>query len=214
MAYAFLSLVGLFAILSLQGCSILVSDAKYEAEKEMWKAKAAASIAQANVVRPLATFTTANHETFTVMNPNQPAPMPVTGEPNAMVQALDIGLNSWAVKMFGGGYLADKIFSNMQGNYSAGDGSSIDVTRDSGNTVDVTTRHTEGDSSGIAEEQHDASDISNTDNRSDYDNATETPTVVNQSDPVIITQPEPIVVTQPAPVIVDPVVVHADTTAE
>ena len=132
----------LMACCLLQSC-IFVSDAKYRAEEAMWKAKGEAAKAfNERPVPPLAIFKTANNEVFTVNNPNIPAPMQVTGEPSAFVQGADVVLNSWIAKMFGGGYLADKILGNMQGNYSTGDGGSIDVTKESGNVATVTTRHT------------------------------------------------------------------------
>lgn len=195
----------------LQGC-ILVSDAKYKADEAMWLAKAEASKAWANnSVKPLATFTTSSGETFVVNNPNVAQPMAVVGEPSAIVQGADVILNSTVAKIVGGGWAAGYMLSKVQGNYSTGQGGTIDVTQDSNNSVDVTTRHTEGDNSGVAEEQHTNSDTvatdnrtddnsfidnsnidnSNTDNRttdsrSNYDNATSEPTIVTQPTPVII----------------------------
>lgn len=195
MIYAWHAVCLLLACCLLQSC-ILVSDAKYQSDMAMWQAKAEASKAwAASANKPLATMTAASGEVFTVYNPNQLAPMPVVGEPYAIVQGADVVLNSWLAKMFGGGYLADKVLGNMQGNYAVSGSGSIDVSKESGNIATVTTRHTEGDASSIAEEQHIGSDtvdtVTTTDNRTDYDNATATPTVV---DPVIVTQPSPIIV--------------------
>jgi len=198
----------LFALVLLQGC-ILVSDAKYQSDTAMWQAKAEASKAwAASANQPLATFTAVSGETFTVNNPNRPTPLPVVGEPSAIVQGFDVVLNSTVAKIVGGGWAAGYMLGKVQGNYSTGEGGTMNVTQDSGNTVDVTTRHTEGDASSIAEEQHEASDISNTDNRADYDNSTATPTIVNQPDPIVVTQPAPTIITQPAPVVVNPVIVQ------
>ena len=181
-----------------QGC-ILVSDAKYQVDLAMWQAKAEASKAWAEQsTRPLASFTTATGEVFTVNNPNLPQPMAVAGEPNAIVQGVDVVLNSGVAKILGGGWAAGYMLGKVQGNYTSNGKGDINVTRDSGNSVDVTTRHTEGSDSGIIEEQHSGSDNvatdnrsnydntndsrseydNTTDNRSDYDNATATPTVV------------------------------------
>jgi len=190
------------SLLVWNGC-ILVSDAKYNADAAMWAAKGEASKAWiiANTNKPLATMTATSGEVFTVYNPNQVAPMPVTGEPSAIVQGFDVVLNSTVAKFVGGGWAAGYMLGKVQGNYSTGENGTMNVTQDSGNTVDVTTRHTEGDSSSMAEEQHTNSDIVDTvtttdnhsvyDNRTDYDNATATPTVV---EPTIVTQPEPVIV--------------------
>jgi len=208
MIYVFHAVCLLFALVLLQGC-ILVSDAKYQADTAMWMAKAEASKAWAqNSVKPLATFTTATGETFVVNNPNVVQPMAVAGEPSAFVQGADVILNSSVAKIVGGGWAAGYMLGKVQGNYSTGENGSMNVTQDSGNTVDVTTRHTEGDTSGIAEEQHDASDLSYTDNRADYGNSRATPTIVKQRDPIVVTQPAPTIITQPAPVIVNPVIVQ------
>jgi len=173
----------------------LVSDAKYQSDMAMWQAKAEASKAwAASANQPLATFTAVSGETFVVNNPNRPQPLPVAGEPSAIVQGFDVVLNSTVAKIVGGGWAAGYMLGKVQGNYSAGDGSSIDVTQESGNTVDVITRHIEGDGS-VTEE-------ANVDSRSDYDNATSTPTVVEQPDPTIV---NPVVV---APEIVNPIVVN------
>jgi len=181
-------------VLLCQGC-ILVSDAKYQSDMAMWQAKAEASKAwAASANQPLATFTAVSGETFVVNNPNRPQPLPVAGEPSAIVQGFDVVLNSTVAKIVGGGWAAGYMLGKVQGNYSAGDGSSIDVTQESGNTVDVITRHIEGDGS-VTEE-------ANVDSRSDYDNATSTPTVVEQPDPTIV---NPVVV---APEIVNPIVVN------
>jgi len=195
----------LLMLLMCQGC-ILVSDAKYKSDEAMWLAKAEASKAwAASANQPLATFTAVSGETFTVNNPNRPTPMPVVGEPSAIVQGFDVVLNSSVAKIVGGGWAVEKILGKVQGNYSTGEGGTMNVTQDSNNSVDVTTRHTEGDSSSIAEEQHDGSDntdtstVTTTDNRTDYDNATATPTVVN---PTVVTQPAPVIVTQPTPIVV------------
>jgi len=195
MIYACHSVCLLFALVLLQGC-ILVSDAKYQSDMAMWQAKAEASKAwAASANQPLATFTAVSGETFTVNNPNRPTPLPVVGEPSAIVQGFDVVLNSTVAKIVGGGWAAGYMLGKVQGNYSTGEGGTMNVTQDSGNTVDVTTRHTEGDASSIAEEQHEASDtvetVTTTDNRTDYDNATATPTVV---DPTIVTQPAPVIV--------------------
>jgi len=185
------------AIMFCQGC-VLVSDAKYNADAAMWQAKAEASKAwAASANQPLATFTATSGEVFTVNNPNRPNPLPVVGEPSAIVQGFDVILNSTVAKIVGGGWAAGYMLGKVQGNYSAGDGSSIDVTKDSGNTVDVTTRHIEGDGS-VTEE-------ANVDSRSNYDNATSDPTIVNQPEPTIVNQPEPTIVN---PVVVNPVVVN------
>ena len=192
--------------IALQGC-ILVSDAKYKADEAMWLAKAEASKAWANnSVKPLATFTTREGETFVVNNPNVAQPMVVVGEPSAIVQGADVILNSTVAKIVGGGWAAGYMLGKVQGNYSTGQGGTIDVTQDSNNSVDVTTRHTEGDNSGVAEEQHTNSDTvdtdnrvddnsfvdnSSTDNRNNYNNATSEPTVVN---PVVVTQPTPVII--------------------
>lgn len=197
--------------IALQGC-ILVSDAKYKADEAMWLAKAEASKAWANnSVKPLATFTSVSGETFVVNNPNVAQPMAVVGEPSAIVQGADVILNSTVAKIVGGGWAAGYMLGKVQGNYSTGQGGTIDVTQDSNNSVDVTTRHTEGDNSGVAEEQHTNSDTadssssdnsvvttdnrtddnsnvdnSNTDNRNNYDNATAEPTIVTQPEPIVI----------------------------
>jgi len=208
----------LVCLMLCQGC-VLVSDEKYQAEKEMWKAKQLASIAWANQANmPLATFKTANGEVFTVNNPNRIQPMAVVGEPSAMVQALNVVLNSKAVQFFSGGWAAGYVAGKIKGNsttYTAsGEGAVIDT---SDHSSIVTTTKTAVDGGAIKEEQHTDSDNAtdnredyandtdnrsdydnNTDNRTDYDNATATPTVVEQPPPVVIQQPEPIVITQPA----------------
>jgi len=180
--------------LMCQGC-ILVSDAKYQADAAKWVAKAEASKAwAASANQPLATFTAVSGETFVVNNPNRPQPLPVTGEPSAIVQGFDVVLNSTVAKIVGGGWAAGYMLGKVQGNYSTGEGGTMNVTQDSGNTVDVTTRHIEGDGS-VTEE-------ANVDSRSDYDNATATPTIVEQPSPIIV---DPVVV---GPEIVNPVVVN------
>jgi len=185
-----------------QGC-ILVSDAKYNADAAMWQAKAEASKAwAASANQPLATFTAVSGETFTINNPNRPVPLAVIGEPSAIVQGADVILNSSVAKIIGGGWAAGYMLGKVQGNYSTGEGGTMNVTQDSNNSVDVTTRHTEGDASGIAEEEHTGSDIINTDNRSDYENETAVPTIVEQPKPVVI---EPTIVN---PVVVNPIVVQ------
>jgi len=203
MIYACHAVCLLLACCLLQSC-ILVSDAKYQSDMAMWMAKAEASKAwAASANQPLATFTAVSGETFVVNNPNRPQPLPVTGEPSAIVQGFDVVLNSTVAKIVGGGWAAGYMLGKVQGNYSTGENGTMNVTQDSNNSVDVTTRHTEGDASSIAEEQHEASDTvetaTTTDNRTDYDNATATPTVV-----------APVVVTQPAPVIVPTTIVRPE----
>lgn len=195
-----LLLLLLLAVMCCQGC-ILCSDASYATKTAMWQAKAEASKAwAANANKPLATFTAASGETFVVNNPIQAQPMPVVGEPNAIVQVVDKALNSAGLKFITGGIAFKLATDNMQGNFRADNGASIDVTRDSGNTVDVETNHAEDGT--ISDETHTGSDYVTTDN-----SATATPTVVNQPDPVIVQTPDPVIVQTPDPVVVNPEVV-------
>lgn len=160
------NIIYMFIVIVLfQGCTA----AKYAADKAMWEAKSAAIIAQTNAAnKPLVVIKTANNEIFTVNNPNIPKPMMVVGEPNAFVQIVDITLNSWLAKLFGGGILADKLLGNMRGEtITAGDNSTIGITKDSGNVLKST------ESGGImTEESHLASDnVDNSDRSDQSDNS-------------------------------------------
>jgi len=138
------NLLFIFVFMVLCSGCILISDAKYQADEAMWTAKAEASKAWAQQSnRPLASFTAISGETFVVNNPNQAQPIAVTGQPNAIVQGADVILNSGVAKILGGGWAAGYMLGKVQGNYNASGDGSINVTRDSGNTVDVETRHVE-----------------------------------------------------------------------
>jgi len=191
------NLLFIFVFMVLCSGCILISDAKYQADEAMWTAKAEASKAwalQSN--KPLASFTAVSGETFVVNNPNQLQPMAVTGEPNAIVQGADVILNSGVAKILGGGWAAGYMLGKVQGNYTASGNGSINVTRDSGNTVDVETRHVE-DGGTISNVTHTDSDYQtaadsndnnsvvddhsiiddNSDNRSEYGNIAVTPII-------------------------------------
>jgi len=191
------NLLFIFVFMVLCSGCILISDAKYQADEAMWTAKAEASKAWAEQSnRPLASFTAMSGETFVVNNPNQLQPMIVTGEPNAIVQGADVILNSGVAKILGGGWAAGYMLGKVQGSYKTGDGGTINVTRDSGNTVDVETRHVE-DGGTISNVTHTDSDYQtaadsndnnsivddhsiiddNSDNRSEYGNIAVTPII-------------------------------------
>jgi hypothetical protein len=192
------------SLMSTQGC-IWVSDASYAEKTAMWQAKEAAAISwNSRQAQPLATFTTASGETFTVNNPNQAQPMAVVGEPSAIVQGANVILNSTVAKIVGGGWAAGYMLGKVQGSYSTGDHGSINVTRDSGNTVDIETRHIE-EGGTISEETHTGSDYT-----ADSHDAVSDPMVVSAPDPVIVTVPDPVIVTVPDPVIVRPEVVRTE----
>ena len=179
----------LFLMVFCSGC-ILVSDAKYHADEAMWTAKAEASKAwalQSN--KPLASFTAVSGETFVVNNPNQLQPLPVTGEPNAIVQGADVILNSGVAKILGGGWAAGYMLGKVQGNYNASGDGSINVTRDSGNSHVVDTGDTH-DNSIVATDSHDA---------------TADPVIV-EPDPIIV---NPVVIEPAPPMIVRPQIVDS-----
>ena len=186
----------IFLMSFCSGC-IFISDAKYHADEAMWQAKAEASKAWAmQSSKPLATFTTSTGETFIVNNPNKAHHTPISGEPNAIVQGADVILNSGVAKILGGGWAAGYMLGKVQGNYTASGDGSINVRRDSGNTVDVETRHVE-DGGTISNVTHTDSDYQtaadsndnnsivddhsiiddNSDNRSEYGNIAVTPII-------------------------------------
>ena len=195
----------LLVILTMVCCSgcILVSDAKYHADEAMWQAKAEASKAWAEQSnKPLASFTAVSGETFVVNNPIQAQPMAVTGEPSALVQGADVILNSTVAKIVGGGWAAGYMLGKGQGNYTANGNGQVSVNQDSGNAVNVETRHVEGGGT-IANETHTDSDYETASTIDSHD-ATAEPLIVNpvivKSDPPVIVQPE----------IVNPVIVGGE----
>ena len=192
-------------LLILSCCSgcVLVSDAKYQADEAMWQAKAEASKAWAEQSnKPLASFTAVSGETFVVNNPIQAQPMAVTGEPSALVQGADVILNSTVAKIVGGGWAAGYMLGKGQGSYTASGNGQVSVNQDSGNAVNVETRHVEGGGT-IANETHTDSDYETASTIDSHD-ATAEPLIVNpvivKSDPPVIVQPE----------IVNPVIVGGE----
>ena len=184
------NLLFIFVFMVLCSGCILVSDAKYQADEAMWVAKAEASKAWAEQSnRPLASFTAVSGETFVVNNPNQLQPLPVTGEPNAIVQGADVILNSGVAKILGGGWAAGYMLGKVQGSYTANGNGSIDVTRDSGNSHVVDTGDTH-DNSIVATDSHDA---------------TADPVIV-EPDPIIV---NPVVIEPAPPMIVRPQIVDS-----
>ena len=184
------NLLFIFVFMVLCSGCILVSDAKYQADEAMWTAKAEASKAWATQSnKPLASFTAVSGETFVVNNPNQLQPLPVTGEPNAIVQGADEILNSGVAKILGGGWAAGYMLGKVQGNYNASGDGSINVTRDSGNSHVVDTGDTH-DNSIVATDSHDA---------------TADPVIV-EPDPIIV---NPVVIEPAPPMIVRPQIVDS-----
>ena len=187
------NLLFIFVFMVLCSGCILISDAKYHADEAMWTAKAEASKAWATQSnKPLASFTAVSGETFVVNNPNQLQPLPVTGEPNAIVQGADVILNSGVAKILGGGWAAGYMLGKVQGNYNASGDGSINVTRDSGNSHVVDTGDTH-DNSIVATDSHDA---------------TADPVIVEPAPPLIV---NPVVVQPAPPLIVRPEVVTGIT---
>ena len=185
------NLLFIFVFMVLCSGCILISDAKYQADEAMWTAKAEASKAWAEQSnRPLASFTAMSGETFVVNNPNQLQPLPVTGEPNAIVQGADVILNSGVAKILGGGWAAGYMLGKVQGNYNASGDGSINVTRDSGNSHVVDTGDTH-DNSIVATDSHDA---------------TAPPVIVEPAPPLIV---DPVVVRPEPPLIVRPQIVDS-----
>jgi len=169
------------------GCSLFVSDAKYNADAAMWQAKGEASKAWAiaNTNNKIATMTAKSGEVFTVYNHSQVAPMPVVAEPNAFVQTTDTILNSAAIKIFGGGWAIGHVLDRIgTTSYNSGDNSPITVKKDSENSINVTTKHVEGDGSVTEHSNSDNADTAttstattstattSTDSRTNYDNTT------------------------------------------
>lgn len=198
-----LLLIGMFVLMCCQGCAGTVAafrdpEGYHAIQKEAWTQKGEASkAASAANNQPLATMTAQSGEVFAVYNPNHSAPMPVVGEPNAMVQGADVILNSGIAKILGGGWAAGYMLGKVQGNNIASGSGTIDVTQDSGNTNTIDTGD-RPDSSVVTTDSHDS---------------TATPTVITQPEPVIVPATDPVIVPAADPVIVpaaDPVIVRPE----
>lgn len=187
-------------ILSLIGCASIMDPKGYnEVQKAKWEAMNASATAYNSNIETKLVDMDPKTGVVTVYNQNQHAPIIVKDQPNAFVQTADVVLNSAGIKILGGGWAAGYVIGKANGDsYSSNGESSMSISQDSGNPVNVETRHTE-DGGSITDENHNGSDYTTSDsnddnsiiddhadNRNDFNNSTATPTVIKQPPPVVV----------------------------
>ncbi len=196
----------LLTVLFLPGC-LFYTDAYYESQNQYYQAQKAAYDAQAiQAAQPVAIITTQTGETITIAKQGIVAAPVIRTQLSPLADVIKTAITSTPLSIIAGGWSAMKLLKYSNGDIRvAGEGNTITTTKNSNNTTEVSTATEEGlvdqhqDSSDNSDnsDNSDSSDNSNnSDNRSDYDNQTADPTVVNPVvvDPVIV---NPQVVTVP-----------------
>lgn len=161
----------------------------YNAQTAYYNAQAEAQIAHIEAQKtrqPLAEMVAPDGTRFVVNQTASDAPPVISTVENPIVAGLKTIVNSTPVSIIAGGWSATRLIKASTGDINANDGSTVTSTANSNNETEVNNAD-----EGIARETD-----SSTDSRSEYDNSTADPTVVNQPEPIVVEQPEPVIVEQ------------------
>jgi len=161
----------------------------YQAQTEYYKAQAQAQTAylQAqNQRQPLAEMIAPDGTRFVVNQSGIIQTPVIQTTKNPIVEGMKTIVNSTPVGILAGGWAAKEIIKHSTGDVSASGQSNVTTTANSNNMTELNSA-----------ESDIVNDSSANDSRSNYDNATAAPVVVNQPDPVVV---DPVVVEQPEPV--------------
>lgn len=179
----------LIVITGLICASCMGTKEYYRAQTAYYNAQAQAQTAYIQVQnqrQPLAEMTAPDGTRF-VVNQSGIIQMPVIQTTkNPIVEGLRTIATSTPVSILAGGWAAKEIIKHSTGDVSASGQSSVTTTANSNNMTELNNA-----------ESDIIHDSSTSDSRSNYDNATADPVVVNQPEPVVV---DPVIVEQPEPI--------------